>query len=104
MENLNVDPDHLVRLAEYQAQAATDSASGAKSTDGTTFELWMTHGVISMATNKSGSAMISQRRAAGKAMAKAAAELAKKLRAAAQTYDSVDAELSENLESQMLRK
>lgn len=101
MSNLNVNPDYLEKLATYQDQAAAKSASAATAADGSPPSLWWTHGVISGFSNMSAGDVVGQRRAAGAALAKAATDLAAKLRAAAQTYASVDVELRENLDNQI---
>lgn len=104
MAGLSVDPEYLKELAGYQDQVETKSVSGAKATDGTPTQLWVTHGVISGHSNTAGGSCISARRAAGGAIAKAAADLAAKLRASGSTYTAVDSDLSKNLDTQMLSK
>ncbi|MEE6136356.1 type VII secretion target [Mycobacterium sp. 050128] len=100
MMNLNVDPTHLANLAKRQDAVAATAVNAAKTTDTVAQWLWITHGVISWGSNIAGGGLVNQRRAAGLALAKAAADLSAKLRAAEETYQGVDGELRENLDDQ----
>ena len=104
MAGVSVDPEYLKELAGYQQKAEEKSVAGAKATDSTPTQLWVTHGVMSGHSNNAGGGCIAARRAAGGAIAKAAADLAAKLRTTAETYTAVDDDLSKNLNTQMLSK
>lgn len=101
MATLNVDENYLETLATKQGQAATKAAEAASAASNTETAVWVTHGVISGASNSAFVTAEKQRRGAGQNIGQHASDLAAKLRVAKQTYGGVDEELSENLNKQM---
>ncbi|OBH39607.1 hypothetical protein A5692_00545 [Mycobacterium sp. E342] len=102
MANLNVDEKYLEQLATKQGQAAAKAEDAASAASNTETAVWVTHGVISGASNSAFVTAEKQRRGAGQNIRQHASDLAAKLRVAKQTYESVDEELSGNLTKQML--
>ncbi|OBG65089.1 MULTISPECIES: ESX-1 secretion-associated protein [unclassified Mycobacterium] len=102
MATLNVDEKYLEELATKQVQAATKAEEAATAAGNTETAVWVTHGVISGASNSAFVTAEKQRRGAGQNIRQHASDLAAKLRVAKQTYAGVDEDLSRNLNKQML--
>lgn len=99
---VSVSPEYLELLASKQDSAKEKAGNGAAAGDGIGAMVWISHCVFSGWSCGAMAGIEPMRRAAGEVMQKAANDLAAKLRAAAQTYESVDQELGENLDTQML--
>ena len=99
---VSVSPDYLKLLASKQDSAKEKAAGAAKAGDGIGSMVWISHGVFSGWSDGAMVGLEPMRKAAGEVMKNAANELAAKLRAAAETYESVDQELKANLDTQML--
>ncbi|MCV7429652.1 ESX-1 secretion-associated protein [Mycobacterium montefiorense] len=102
MATLSVDEKYLEQLATKQGQAATKAQEAASAASNTATAVWVTHGVISGSSNGAFVTAENQRRGAGRNIGQHASDLAAKLRAAKQTYEGVDEDLSANLNKQML--
>lgn len=99
---LSVNPEHLEELAEEQTEAAKSAGEAASAANGTGQSCWITHGVISGSSNGAFTTVGEARYAAGKSIAQASSDLAAKLLTASQTYTGVDADISGNLNQQVL--
>lgn len=104
MASMNVTADYLEKLAKKQDDAATEAAAAASAADGTGTSCWLTHGVISGASNSAIGGVESARSSAGKALRQASVDLAAKLRTAKEVYAGVDDDLSKNVDKQVLPK
>jgi hypothetical protein len=104
MKTLTVDPDHLENLASKQDQAKEKIEAGPAAADGIGWDVWWSHGLISVASNVSVSKLEAARRAAGDALKNASVDLAANLRKGKEKYRSTDEELGENLDKQMLHR
>jgi hypothetical protein len=104
MADLLLDPSTLETLATNQEAAAKDAQAGADALNGTGGNCWLTHGVISGASNGAFVTIEDIRKAAGTALANASNKMAAKLRTAKKAYEGVDGELAANLNKQMLDK
>lgn len=102
MANLNLDPKHLDNLARYQDEAATPAGEGAKATQTTGLDVWFSHGVTSGLSNARLVLAEVERRKAAENIKQTATNLAAFVRAAKELYTTVDEELGENLDTQML--
>lgn len=102
MANLQVDPRYLEELAKKQDGAAEKSGEAKGATSGVETAVWVTHGVISGASNTAFTAVEKTRRAAAGNIEQASKDLAAKLRAAGVTYTGVDEDVSVNIAKQVL--
>ncbi|MHA7652237.1 type VII secretion target [Mycobacterium sp. ML4] len=101
MTELTVSPTILATLARNQTDAAAYAQAGADALSGTGKDCWVSHGVISGASNVAFDTIEGIRQATGTAFADASLGLAAKLQAADAAYGGVDEELADNLQSQM---
>jgi hypothetical protein len=104
MADLLVSPTILETLAKNQEAAQKDAQAAADALNGTGSNCWLTHGVISGASNGGFGTVEGIRKTAGEALGNASLLLAAKLRAAKAAYEGVDGELGDNLDKQMLDK
>jgi len=104
MADLLLYPSILETLAKNQDSAANDAEAAANALNGTGSNCWLTHGVISGASNGGFSTVEDTRKAAVMALATASRGQAAKLRTAKEAYTGVDSELAGNLNKQMLDK
>jgi uncharacterized protein YukE len=102
MAELEVDPRDLEDMAKKQDGAAEKSGEAKGVTSGVETAVWVTHGVISGASNTAFTAAEKVRRGAAHNIEQASIDLAAKLRAAKETYEGVDADLSANIKKQVL--
>ncbi|WP_019970328.1 ESX-1 secretion-associated protein [Mycobacterium sp. 141] len=90
MGNLNVTTAHLRELASRQTEAAGAIAEAAAATQGTTMNMWSSHGTVCSATNMAVMAADGARRSACAAAAKVSSTLSEMLDTAAAQYDQTD--------------
>lgn len=102
MTELNVSASTLKTLANSQTTASSYAKAGADAVGGIGSDCWISHGVISGASNGAFSTVEEIRKAAGTAFSDASLGLAAKLTAAERAYEGVDEELADNLDSQMV--
>lgn len=103
-DKMEVDPRDLEDLAKKQDDAAEAAGAAAGAHNGLGTDCWVTHGVISGPSNSVVNAVEEARSAAGKTITQAASDLAAKLRTAKKVYEGVDADLSANLDTQVLSR
>jgi hypothetical protein len=104
MANLAVTPGYLDKLASKQDDASNKANDAASAASGIEPAVWVTHGVISGASNSAFTGAERMRREAGKDIAAASSDLAAKLRTAGVTYAGVDDELGGNLDKQAVAR
>jgi len=102
MSNLEVQPEYLKGLAKEQDAASSKAGDAAKAAEHISLEVWLTHGLISTYSNMAATRTEISRREAGEALATAFSDLAAKLRTADDAYRTVDEEMAENLNKQVL--
>ncbi len=102
MADVSVTPDHLDMLAVTQDQASTQAVTAASAASGLETDVWVTHGVVSAASNLAFTRAANARQSTGAAMSKASTELAEKLRTAKSVYASTDDQASKNIAKQVL--
>jgi len=102
MTDLHVTTSYLEELAEKHDTSSTDVEDAAKVTSGIGSTVWTSHGVICGRCNSAVAEAEAARRSANAAVKAAGIEIAKKLRAAGDAYDSTDQQASENLDTQVL--
>ncbi|MEE6178201.1 type VII secretion target [Mycobacterium sp. 050134] len=102
MANLKVDPTTLTGLAKIQDDAAKQAGTAAEAASTLETQVWMSHGVISAASNISFTEAEAARRAAGEAIQKSCGQLAEKLNTAAAVYTGTDEQAASNLDRQVL--
>lgn len=102
MTELNLSPTILRTLANSQTTAAPYAQAGADALNGLGSDCWISHGVISGASNGALDTIEGIRKAAGTAFSDASLGLAAKLTAADRAYEGVDSELADNLDAQMV--
>lgn len=108
MANLDVDADYLIELAGHLEEAAisTETArdvipnvgDGINSFGG---QLWLTHGVMSGASNNAFIEAAQARRDAASTIANSIREVRNALLEAAGAYQTVDTDTGENLKKQI---
>lgn len=101
MADLTVTPGYLETLAAKQDEAASAAGNAAEAAKEFETEIWVSHGVVSQASNHAFSEAVDARRSAGEAMKKASTNLAAKLRAAEAVYHGTDEQASSAIEQQM---
>jgi Excreted virulence factor EspC, type VII ESX diderm len=104
MADLVYSPGYLEKLAKKQDDGAGKTREAATATKGIETAVWVTHGVISGVSNGSFTAAEEARRSACNSVASAISDLAAALRTAEITYQGVDADLGENLNTQVHSK
>lgn len=104
MAYLTISPSYLDQLATKQDQASAAVGEAAAATAAMSTAVWVTHGVISGASNTAFDAAEAVRRAASGNLRTVATDLAAKLRTARETYMSVDEELGSSLDKQVLAR
>jgi hypothetical protein len=104
MADVLVTPSTLETLAKNQEAAVKDAQQAAEAMNGVGTDCWVSHGVISGASNGGFNSIESIRKAAGNAIANASNLMAAKLRTAKKAYEGVDSELAGNLNKQLLDK
>jgi Excreted virulence factor EspC, type VII ESX diderm len=102
MADVTVTPEHLDKLATAQDQASTQAGTAASAADGLEVDLWVSHGVVSGASNVAFTKAAAARKSTGDAMSKASTELAGKLRTAKGVYATTDDQAGENIDKQVL--
>jgi hypothetical protein len=102
--NLIVTPANLEKYALKQDAASTKAGEAAGATSGLGGLAWLSHGLISGVSNGKITDTEKVRSAACGKISAAAHSLAEKLRAAKLAYQGVDAQLSANINKQMLDK
>jgi hypothetical protein len=102
MADVTVTPEHLDKLATAQDQAATQAGTAASAAAGLEVDCWVSHGVVSGASNVAFTKAAEARKSTGEAMSKASTELAAKLRTAKKVYNTTDDQAGKNLDKQML--
>ncbi|MCV7408882.1 hypothetical protein AWC05_07210 [Mycobacterium florentinum] len=102
MADLAVTPEHLDTLAKKQDQAATQATTAASAGSNVEVATWVTHGIISGASNVAFTRAAAARKKTADAVSKASTDLAGKLRTAKTVYGSADGEASENIDRQLL--
>ncbi|HTX96061.1 MAG TPA: type VII secretion target [Mycobacterium sp.] len=101
MADLTVTSEHLDKLATTQDQASTQAAAAASAGSNVEVACWVTHGIVSGASNVSFTAAAARKKTV-EAMSKASTELAGKLRTAKTAYRSTDDETGKNIDKQVL--
>ena len=102
MFELAVTTGYLANLETTQDEAADKAGSAAMVASNLKSELWVSHGVISGASNVAFTNAEAARRAAGEAMKKASTDLAVKLRAARDAYGRTDEQAGQHIDQQLL--
>jgi hypothetical protein len=101
MFDLALTASYLDGLSENQDDAANTAGSAARTASGIETSVWVTHGVVSGASNIAFAEAEAARRAAGGAMKKFSADLAVKLRTADEAYQRTDEQAGNNIDRQM---
>ena len=104
MAELTVTSEYLKELATKQDSASTEAGDAALATSKITAAVWVTHGVLSGASNSAFSDAESLRREASQNISAACHDLAAKLRAAEDAYTGVDDDLGDSLDKQVLAR
>ncbi|CQD21604.1 ESX-1 secretion-associated protein EspC [Mycobacterium europaeum] len=104
MADLIVTPEHLKKLATAQDQAATRASTAGTAGDNIKAAVWVTHGIVSGASNVAFTNAAAARKSTAEAMSKASTELSGKLRTARAVYQSADDETSRNIDAQVLER
>lgn len=102
MADLIVTPEHLDTLATKQDQAAAQATSAASAGSNVEVATWVTHGIISGASNVAFTKAAAARKKTAEAVSKASTDLAGKLRTAKSVYGSADDAASESIDRQLL--
>ncbi|BBY21414.1 type VII secretion target [Mycobacterium stomatepiae] len=102
MADLTVTPEHLDKLATSQTQAASQATTASSAGSNVEVATWVTHGIISGASNVAFTKAAAARKKTADAMSKASTELAGKLRTAKAVYGSADDEAGKNIDRQLL--
>ncbi|OBG68458.1 MULTISPECIES: ESX-1 secretion-associated protein [unclassified Mycobacterium] len=102
MADVVVQPDHLAKLATNQDQASTQAATAASAADNIEISTWVSHGVISAASNLAFTKAAGARKSTGDAMSAASKQLAEKVRTAKSVYASTDDQSGKNIDKQVL--
>lgn len=102
MADVVVTPEHLAKLATNQDQASTDAASAASAADNLEVATWVSHGVVSAASNLAFTAAADARKSTAEAMSAASKQLGEKLRTAKNVYATTDDQSSKNIDKQVL--
>ncbi len=102
MADVAVTPEHLNKLATAQEQASTQAGTAASAAANLEVAVWVSHGVVSGASNVAFTKAAAARQKTGQAMSTASTELAGKLRTAKSVYQSTDEQSSKNIDKQVL--
>ncbi|OCB28324.1 hypothetical protein A5674_16795 [Mycobacterium malmoense] len=102
MADVTVTSEHLDRLAVTQDQASAQAGTAAVAASSLETDVWVTHGVVSAASNLAFTNAANARKSTGDAMSRASTELAGKLRTAKNVYASTDDQASMNIAKQVL--
>jgi Excreted virulence factor EspC, type VII ESX diderm len=102
MADVVVTSEHLDTLATTQDQASTQAGAAASAASNLEVQVWVSHGVISGASNIAFAKAAAARQSTGDAMSKASTKLAEKLRIAKSVYQSTDDQSGKNLNKQVL--
>lgn len=102
MTELVVSPAILRQLADEQEAAAGYAEDATATLNGVDTVAWYSHGAFSIGSSIGFDTLEESRRAAGAALVNASNGLAAKLDDAAKRYESADAELSTNMDKQMV--
>ncbi|KKC02630.1 ESX-1 secretion-associated protein [Mycobacterium nebraskense] len=102
MADVAVTPEHLANLATAQDQASTQAGTAASAASNLEVAVWVSHGVVSGASNVAFTKAAAARQKTGEAMSAASTELAEKLRTAKAVYETTDEQSGKNLDKQVL--
>lgn len=102
MTDLTVTPEYLERLAQFQDQTSDEARSAAHAAFEIRKAVWVTHGLISRASNVAIARAEQARRNAGHAMSGSAADLAEWLRHAAGAYCNTDRQSAQSFARQVV--
>jgi hypothetical protein len=102
MTDLAVTPEHLDSLATKQDQAATQATTAASAASNMEVATWVTHGIISGASNIAFTKAAAARKKTADTMSQASTGLAGKLRTAKAVYGNADDEAGRSIDKQLL--
>lgn len=102
MADVVITSEHLNTLATTQDQASTQAGAAATAASNLEVQAWVSHGVISGASNIAFAKAAAARQSTGQAMSTASTELALKLRTAKEAYETTDEQSGKTLNKQVL--
>ena len=104
-EILVVQTEHLGKLATVQDETANNQTTSATAAaDNLSTAVWVSHGIVSLASNMAFTKAAAARRAAGEAAKKASTGLAGKLRIASTVYQGADELAAKNIAKQVVER
>jgi hypothetical protein len=101
MTDLAVTPEHLDSLAKKQDQAASQATTAASAGANVEAATWVSHGIISGASNMAFTKAAAARKKTADAMSTASTGLAGKLRTAKAVYGSADDAAGKSIDKQL---
>ena len=104
MANLAVTPATLATLATTQDTAANQAHTAGSAAANLKVQVWVSHGVVSGASNVAFTNAEAARRSVADALKKSSTELAEKLRTAKTVYQTTDDHTATNLDQQILNR
>ncbi|SOX53211.1 ESX-1 secretion-associated protein [Mycobacterium ahvazicum] len=99
-KKLDATPQHIVALATAQESAAAQALRAGATGSNLRDAVWVTHGVISGASNVAFTKASAARAKTAEAVSKTAAALAQKLQTAKNAYQNTDEAMSNSLAAQ----
>jgi hypothetical protein len=101
MADLAVTPEHLDSLATKQDQAATQATTAASAGSNVKVATWVSHGIISGASNVAFTNAAEARKKIADTMSQASTGLAGKLRTAKAVYGGADDAAGKSIDKQL---
>jgi hypothetical protein len=102
MDDLIVETEHLKTLSTVQNQTALKEAAAAAAATNLSTSVWVSHGVISGASNVAFTKAADARRHAGEALQGASSQTADNLVTAKNLYEKMDEQAAANINKQII--